>query len=104
MSSASPAAESGRLSTPRLFGFAGLGIPAGMLALVLGIYLPRFYAAHLNMSLIAVGGAISLVRLIDIVFDPFLGIGMDRTRTFLGRYRPWLLLGAPLVMVAIWRR
>ena len=103
VTSAPAAAESGRLSTPRLFGFAGLGIPAGMLALVLGIYLPRFYAAHLNMSLIAVGGAISLVRLIDIAFDPFLGIGMDRTRTFIGRYRPWLLAGAPLVMVSIWQ-
>ena len=37
------------------------------------------------------------MRLIDISLDPFLGGIMDRTRTRLGRFRPWLLGGMPVV-------
>src|SRR3546814_20151537 len=42
-----------------------------------------------------------VVRLLDIAFDPLIGGVMDRTRTRIGRYRPWLLAGAPLVMLAM---
>jgi GPH family glycoside/pentoside/hexuronide:cation symporter len=49
-----------------------------------------------------VGGVFGLIRLIDIPLDPFLGLLMDRTRTPLGRYRPWMMLGAPVLMLAIY--
>src|SRR3546814_9652140 len=39
--------------------------------------------------------------LLDIAFDPLIGGVMDRTRTRIGRYRPWLLAGAPMVMLAM---
>jgi Na+/melibiose symporter-like transporter len=92
-----------RLSAVRLLVFASLGVPGAMLLLVLGVFLPRFYAAHAHLSLLAVGGTFTLVRLIDISFDPLIGFAMDRTRTPIGRYRPWLLAAAPVVMLAIWR-
>jgi Na+/melibiose symporter-like transporter len=41
------------------------------------------------------------VRLVDMLFDPFLGTLMDRTKTRIGRYRPWLLAGAPILMVSV---
>jgi hypothetical protein len=48
------------------------------------------------VGLAAVGWAFGLVRIFDLWFDPLLGLAMDRTRTRLGRFRPWFLAGAPL--------
>ena len=66
----------------------------------MAVYLPRFFAGQLGLSLAAVGVAFTIVRLIDLAIDPVLGMAMDRTRTRFGRYRPWLLAGGPIVMVA----
>jgi GPH family glycoside/pentoside/hexuronide:cation symporter len=41
-----------------------------------------------------------IVRLIDTLIDPGLGILMDRSRTPFGRYRVWLIGGAPVLMAA----
>lgn len=100
--SAGTAAPQGRLSTPVILAFASSSLPVAALTLALGVYLPRFYAGHIGLSLVAVGLAFTTVRLIDIVFDPVIGAVMDRTRTRLGRYRPWMLIGAPILMGAIY--
>jgi len=47
-----------------------------------------------------VAGVFFTIRGIDILFDPAIGMVMDRTRTPLGRYRFWLVLGAPVFMAA----
>ncbi len=91
----------GRLSLARLAAFATPGLPLGALAIGLSVFLPPYYAGHFGLGLAAVGGAFGLVRLIDMLFDPFIGVMMDRTATRLGRYRPWLLLGAPVLMLAV---
>jgi GPH family glycoside/pentoside/hexuronide:cation symporter len=90
-----------RLSLPALIAFSLPGLPTGALAIALGVYLPRYYAGHFALGLAVVGGAFGIVRLIDTVFDPFIGLAMDRTRTRFGRYRPWLLAGAPILMLAV---
>lgn len=82
-----------------VFGLAGL--PVGALAAALLIYLPPHLATQLGVPLAVVGGVWATVRLIDIGVDPFLGMLMDRTRTRIGRYRPWMLLGAPLLMLGV---
>lgn len=74
-----------------------------MLLLILGTYLPRFYAGHLGIALTAVAGAIATVRLIDIGFDLIIGYGMDKTRTRFGRYRVWYALGMPILWLAIYK-
>ena len=76
-------------------------MPLAGIVLVFGVYLPRFYVG-LGNGFVAVAGAIAMVRFIDIWLDPFLGVAMDRTRTPLGRYRPWLLLGAPVAMLGVY--
>ena len=103
MSSVSDTPSSGHsISWPRLFAFSLPGLPIGALAVALSVYLPRFYASHLGMSLAAVGGAFMMVRLADMLFDPVIGVVMDRTKTRLGRYRIWLLGGAPLLGVPVY--
>lgn len=71
--------------------------------LILGTYLPRFYAGHLEIPLTAVAAAVATVRLIDIGFDLIIGYGMDRTHTRFGRYKVWFTLGLPILMFATWK-
>jgi GPH family glycoside/pentoside/hexuronide:cation symporter len=68
------------------------------LGLVLGVYMPRYYAG-LGPALVAIGAAIGTVRLFDMWLDPMLGLAIDRTKTPIGRYRPWMIAGAGLVML-----
>ena len=91
-----------RLSLPSLVGFSLPGLPLGALAVALSVYLPRYYAGHFGVGLSAVGIAFMAVRLIDMAFDPAIGIVMDRTRTRFGRYRVWLIIGAPILMLAVY--
>ncbi|HWA62117.1 MAG TPA: MFS transporter [Caulobacteraceae bacterium] len=98
-SSASP--DEHRLSLPALIAFALPGLPTGALAVALTVYLPRYYAGHFGLGLAIVGGAFGTVRIIDMLFDPFIGVVMDRTRTAFGRYRLWLVIGAPILMAAV---
>jgi Na+/melibiose symporter-like transporter len=81
------------------FTVANLPIVAQAIALL--IFLPRYFASHLHVSLVAIGAAFAVVRLIDIFVDPLLGVLMDRTRTSLGRYRVWLLAGVPILMLSV---
>ncbi|MGA0599874.1 MFS transporter [Caulobacter sp. KR2-114] len=87
---------------PNILAFGTLGMPLAALLLVYGLYLPRFYAG-LGLSFIAVSGAVASVRFVDMAFDPIIALVMDRTRTPLGRYRPWLILGAPIAMLGAWK-
>ncbi len=84
-----------------LLAFGTPGMPLAGIVLVFGVYLPRFYVG-LGNGFLAVAGAIFVVRFIDIWLDPFLGLAMDRTRTPIGRYRPWLLAGAPVTMIGVY--
>lgn len=97
---ANSAAGSSRLPLPVVMAFSSTALPIAAIGLVMAVYLPRFFAGQLGLSLAAVGLAFTIVRLIDLAIDPLLGMAMDRTRSRLGRYRPWLLAGGPIVMLA----
>jgi len=82
--------------------FACCYLPYSALVTSVAVQVPRYFASHLGLGL-AAGGIFGLVRLIDIPLDPALGLAMDRTRTPLGRYRPWMLAGAPVLMLGIYK-
>ncbi len=93
----------GRLSFWTMLTFTMANLPIVAQGIALLIFLPRYFASHLHVSLVVIGAAFAVVRLIDIGVDPLLGVLMDRTRTSLGRYRVWLLAGIPILMVSVWR-
>ena len=96
-----PVAKGGqRLSLPIVGAFGSTAVPIAAIALVMGVYLPHFFTSYIGLSLGAVGAAFGIVRVLDLAVDPLLGMAMDRTRLRLGRYRPWMILGAPIVMAA----
>ena len=90
----------GRRSSWTLAAFAAPCLPLAALGLPLVVYLPEYYVSELGLSLSVVGAAFLLVRVADIILDPILGGMMDRTRTKIGRFRPWLAAGAPILMLA----
>lgn len=85
-----------------LLAFVGPCLPLAGIGLPMVVHLPAYYAGHLGLSLAVVGYAFTFVRLIDIGFDPLAGWLMDRTRTRIGRFRFWLALSAPVLMLAAW--
>ena len=97
----SPPASSAskRLSTLAIFAFACAGIPVSALTLASGTYLPPFYTGFVGISLVAFSLTTTVVRLVDLTFDPLLGWIMDRTHTRWGRFRPWYVLGVPITML-----
>jgi len=90
-----------------VFAFGTLGMPVAVLLLLYGVYLPRHYVSlglgpykpGAAEAFLLVSISITIVRVIDVFFDPLLALIMDRTKTPIGRYRPWLVLGVLIVML-----
>ena len=92
----------GHRRLPGLLSLSLLGVPLTALSLPLVVMIPEHYATVLGLPLAVIGLIFTSVRVFDIVVDPLLGAAMDRTRTRWGRYRPWLVLGAPALMLAVY--
>lgn len=89
------------LKLSAILAFSSANFPLGCLAVAVAVYLPPYFASHLGVSLAAVGGAWATVRMLDLVVDPILGLVMDRTKTKVGRYRPWMVIGIPILMASV---
>lgn len=92
----------GRRSTLTLAAFAAPCLPLAAFGLPLVITLPHFYASVLGLNLAAVSLAFILVRVIDIMFDPLFGTVLDRTRWSFGRFKGWMAISTPILMLAIY--
>lgn len=90
-----------RRSNGTLAAFAASCLPYAALGLPVYVTLPEFYASHVGVPLAAVSLIFLIVRLADIVVDPVLGVIIDRTSTRWGRYRVWMAIGAPILMLSV---
>ena len=66
-----------------------------------GNFLMIFYTDVFGISMGAVAGLMLFSRFWDAVNDPIIGSLTDRTHSRWGRYRPWLLVAAPLTAVVL---
>jgi Na+/melibiose symporter-like transporter len=113
LSVATPAAASAEPRVPlsNILSFGTLGVPIAATLVIFGVYLPRHFvslgvdnfAPGAAKAFIAVAAAITIVRIVDVIFDPIVALAMDRTRTSIGRYRPWLVAGVPIVMFGVYQ-
>lgn len=74
-------------------------LPAAVFAVPLlpvFVYLPAFYAEDLGLGLAAVGAALGLARLLDVVSDPLVGLLSDRLPGRFGRRKPLIAIGGVL--------
>ena len=87
-------------TTLSIYGMTGL--PLALVGYPIAIWLPAFYAGEINISLAAVATMLLVAKLTDVVTDPLVGVVSDRLRTPIGRRRPVILLGVPVLVVSIW--
>ncbi|MEN7343148.1 MAG: MFS transporter [Pseudomonadota bacterium] len=68
----------------------------------LASYLAAFYTDVFGLTAAAAATMILVTRIVDAVTDPIMGAVADRTRTRLGKYRPYLLFGGiPLAIAGV---
>lgn len=91
------------LSRKTIYAHGSLGLPLAVIGYPLSIWIPAHYSGGLGISLAAVGTILMLARLTDVITDPLMGEISDRWRTPIGRRRPWLLIGAPVMMLGVYR-
>ena len=92
-----------RLRWRRLVPYALPSLVTSVAALPMALFVPAFYADELGLPLAVVGAAIAASRLLDVVTDPLIGSMSDRLETRWGRRKPWMVVGTPLFLVAVWQ-
>lgn len=79
----------------------GLGdIYGGGSGVVISFYYLIFLTDVVRISPALAGTVILISKIYDSITDPFEGLLSDRTRTKLGRRRPYLLVGIPLIFLS----
>jgi glycoside/pentoside/hexuronide:cation symporter, GPH family len=79
-----------------------MNLPTSIIGLPIALYIPAFYSQNLGLSLAVVGALIALSRVTDVFTDPPIGVASDRWETRFGRRKPWMVFGAPLMLVSLW--
>jgi glycoside/pentoside/hexuronide:cation symporter, GPH family len=92
----------GRRSAWTLAAFAAPCLPLAAFGLPLVITIPHYYSETLGLEVAAVGLAFIGVRAIDIIFDPIFGTILDRTRWSFGRFKGWMAISTPLLLLGIY--
>lgn len=90
-----------RLKGSTIFLYGSIGLPAAMFGYPIAIWLPVFYSQELGVSLAAVGTMIMLARLTDVVTDPLIGLFSDHNRARMGRRKPFMLAGLPILVLGV---
>jgi len=89
------------ISRKTLGAFAAPNFALANMFMPVGYIIPALYAKHTTLSLASIGTILLLGRLFDAVTDPLVGFYSDRTKSRLGKRKPWLIAGTPLAMVAV---
>lgn len=69
--------------------------------LVANSYLLFYYTNCAGINAAAIGTMMVVTRIIDAFTDYMVGVFIDRTDTKHGRYRPWMLAGAPVLAIGM---
>lgn len=77
------------------YALAVIGIPVY-------VYIPKFYTDVVGINVILLGYILFSVRIFDAVSDPVIGYLSDRTHTKYGRRRPYIVVGAVFVAMAMY--
>lgn len=93
----------GRPSAIQLSAFVSLEIPMAAFLTPLVVYIPSFYAGEMGLGLATVGIIFGLTKLWDIITDPIAGSVTERVGPVVGRWRFWLLISLPLMLLGVYK-
>ncbi|WP_420427723.1 MFS transporter [Algiphilus sp.] len=91
-----------RLRWGQLLAYGTLGLPLTAMLLPLVVFLPPYYAALPGVGAAAVGAVLFGARIWDVITDLGVGWLSDRWRGRYGRRRPFIVLGAPVLLLGTW--
>ncbi len=81
----------------------GIGaIGKDMVYSIVSGFLLYYYDTVLGISTTFIGVLFMVARILDAVNDPFMGIVVEKTKTKMGKFRPWLLIGTVLSAICLY--
>ena len=102
MTEAPTAAPHKGLGLGTILAFAGPSLPLAGMGTIYGVYMAPYLTGVLGVGLTAIAGAFLIIQVLTLFLDPVLGWAMDRTRSRMGRFRPWLLASVPIFLLAVY--
>lgn len=91
------ATDSGRLGIGTIVGYGAGDFGLNLFYTGLNLYLLYYYTDIVGLAPGIAGSIFMIALLWDAVTDPVMGVVASRTRTRLGRYRPYLLFAGPVL-------
>lgn len=88
-----------KINFDKLLAFIAPCLPFAALGFPLSVTLPDYYINEIGLSLASVGFVFMVVKIIDLLVDPVLGFWMDRTQTRYGRFKVWISLCLPVLLL-----
>jgi GPH family glycoside/pentoside/hexuronide:cation symporter len=95
-------ASDDRVSLGKKIAYAAPAFFLAVVGIPVYVYIPKFYTDVVGVNIAALGTILFSVRLFDAVTDPVLGYMSDRTRTRMGRRRPYIAVGSLFVAVTMY--
>jgi len=102
MSEERKAGGEGRLSLGTKLGFGVCDLGGNLFFTALGFWALKYLTDTVGIAAAVAGTVIMVGKIVDAVWDPLLGYLSDRTRSRWGRRRPYILLGALPLALAMW--
>ena len=87
--------EKAKFSDVLKYSFGGMG--SNLAFFLVMSYLTFFYTDIFGISSYVVATLMLVSRFIDAFTDPIMGMLGDNTRSKMGKYRPWIIFGAPVL-------
>ena len=91
------------VSRGKIMAYGGLGAPLAMIGYPIAIWIIPFYSEVTKFQLAMLANLLLIARFTDVITDPLIGQWGDTTKTKIGRRKPWIILGVPLMMFSIYR-
>lgn len=98
-----PTVQSGRMSPATLTLFSLPCVIQSLLFVPVMAVFPTLYEKYYAVSFAAIGIAMTLSRSLDSVIDPIVAYLSDRTHSPLGARKPWLIAGAVLAVLGVYK-
>ena len=66
------------------------------------VFVGEHYASQFGISLLGIGLIFLLVRLLDGLLDPLIGLASDNLNFSIGKRKFWLLVSLPFTLIGVW--
>lgn len=93
----------GRVTATVLHTYGSVAFPLAAAFIALQVIIPTFYAETTGLSLTTIGLVLLAARLWDLFTDPIVGTLSDMTPPRFGKRKAWMVMSAPVIMLATWQ-